>query len=124
MTNLPVPAPFNHFNSWQALPATRLWDPFCGAAVTAGNVGVCPNGNNLDKRRWTVDSAVVVRNYVMDDTNGYGGVRTNMAVQQLDCVISPADNSGITNHIELKIAQNQIDVYATDAGVATISCHA
>ena len=39
--------------------------------------GLCPNGNNLDKRRWTVDSAVVVRNYVMDDTNsGVGGVRT------------------------------------------------
>ena len=40
-----------------------------------------------------------------------------MAVQQLDCVISPPDNSGITNHVELKISQNQIDVYATDAGV-------
>jgi hypothetical protein len=36
----------------------------------------------------------------------------------LDCVISPPDESGITNQIELKIAQNQIDVYATDAGVA------
>ena len=50
-----------------------------------------------------------------------------MAVQQLDCVVSPPDTgatglgvtgySGITNHIELKISQNQIDVYATDAGV-------
>jgi hypothetical protein len=59
----------------------------------------------------------VVRNYVMDDTVGLGGVRTNMAVQQLDCVIAPADGSGITNHVELKISQNQIDVYATDAGV-------
>src|SRR5262249_30321858 len=54
----------------------------------------------------------------MDDTNGLGGVRTNMAVQQLDCVISSPDNSGITNHIELQISQNQIEVYATDAGVA------
>jgi hypothetical protein len=40
-----------------------------------------------------------------------------MAVKQLDCVISSPDNSGITNHVELKISQNQIDVYATDAGV-------
>src|SRR6266704_651881 len=74
-------------------------------------------GKIWDKRRWTVDSAVAVRNYVMDDTVGLGGVRTKMAVQQLDCVVSPPDGSGITNHVELKISQNRIDVYATDAGV-------
>ena len=117
MSNLPVPTPFNHFDSWQALPQHGFGIRF-GAAVPPGGWGSCQNGNNLDKRRWTVDSAVIVRNYVMDDTNGLGGARTNMAVQQLDCVVSPPDNSGITNHIELKISQNQIDVYATDAGVA------
>jgi hypothetical protein len=116
MSNLPVPTPFNHFDTWQALPQHGFGIRF-GAAVAPGGWGSCQNGNNLDKRRWTVDSAVVVRNYIMDDTTGLGGVRTNMAVQQLDCVISPPDNSGITNHIELKISQNQIDVYATDAGV-------
>ena len=41
-----------------------------------------------------------------------------MAVKQLDCVVAPPDNSGITNHVELRISQNQIDIYATDAGVA------
>jgi len=117
LTNLPVPAPFNHFDSWQALPQHGLGVRFANA-VAAGQWGLCPNGNNLDKRRWTVDSVVVVRNYVMDDTVGLGGVRTNMAVQLLDCVISPPDDSGIMNHVELKISQNQIDVYATDAGVA------
>jgi hypothetical protein len=116
LTNLPVPAPFNHYDSWQALPQHGFGIRF-GAAVAPGGWGSCQNGKNLDKRRWTVDSAVIVRNYVMDDTNGLGGVRTNMAVHQLDCVVSPPDNSGITNHIELKISQNQIDVYATDAGV-------
>ncbi len=116
ITNLPVPAPFNHFDAWQALPQHGLGVRFA-AAVPAGSWGSCPNGNNLDKRRWTVDSAVIVRNYVMDDTVGLGGVRTNMAVQQLDCVIAPSDNSGITNHVELKVSQNQIDVFATDAGV-------
>jgi hypothetical protein len=120
MSDLPVPTPFNHFDSWQSLPQNGFGIRF-GAAVAPGGWGACQNGNNLDKRRWTVDSAVVVRNYVMDDTNGLGGVRTKMAVQQLDCVISPPDNSGITNHVELKIAQNQIDVYATDAGVAPSS---
>jgi hypothetical protein len=117
MSNLPVPTPFNHFDSWQALPEHGFGVRF-GAAVAPGGWGSCQNGKNLDKRRWTVDSAVVVRNYVMDDTVGLGGVRTNMAVQQLDCVISPPDDSGITNHVELRISQNQIDVYATDAGVA------
>jgi len=116
VSNLPVPTPFNHFDSWQALPQHGLGIRF-GASVIAGQQGSCPNGNNLDKRRWTVDSAVVVRNYIMDDTNGLGGVRTNMAVQILDCVVSSPDNSGITNHVELKISQNQIDVYATNAGV-------
>src|SRR5882672_10228658 len=87
VTNLPVPAPFNHFDSWQALPQHGLGIRF-GASVTAGQYGLCPNGNNLDKRRWTVDSAVVVRNYIMDDTNGLGGVRTSMTVRLLDCVVS------------------------------------
>jgi hypothetical protein len=56
----------------------------------------------------------------MDDTfvMDAGGVRSNMAVKQLDCVVAPPNNSGIMNHIELKISQNQIDIYATDAGVA------
>jgi hypothetical protein len=116
MTNLPVPAPFNHFDSWQALPQHGFGVRFA-AAVGPGSWGTCQNGNNLDKPRWTIDSAVVVRNYVMDDTNGLGGVRTNMALQQLDCVIAPPQNSGVTNHIELQISQNAIDVYATDAGV-------
>ena len=93
------------------------WGSVLRRQLLAGQYGYCPNGNNLDKTRWTVDSAVVVRNYVMDDTVGIGGVRTKMAVKQLDCVIAPPDNSGITNHVELKISQNQIDVYATDAGV-------
>jgi hypothetical protein len=117
ITNLPVPTPFNHFDSWQALPQHGFGVRF-SASVSAGGYGACPNGNNLDKRRWTVGSAVVVRNYVMDDTRGLGGVRTNMAVKPLDCVIAPPDNSGITNHVELKISKNQIDVYAADAGVA------
>jgi hypothetical protein len=117
ITNLPVPTPFSHFDSWQALPQHGLGIRFA-ASVPAGGYGSCPNGRNLDKRRWTIDSAVIVRNYVMDDTRGLGGVRTKMAVTRLDCVTAPPDNSGITNHIELKVSRDQIDVYATDAGVA------
>jgi hypothetical protein len=117
MTNLPVPIPFSHFESWQALPQHGFGIRF-SASVAPGGYGSCPNGNNLDKRRWTVGSAAVVRDYVMEDTR-LG--RTTLTVKQIDCVIAPPDNSGTTNHIEIKISQNQIDVYAADAGVAPSS---
>jgi uncharacterized protein (UPF0212 family) len=79
--------------------------------------------NNLTKARWTVDSAVVVRNYVMEDVNYQGvdfGTASNPALKLniLDCVLAPADNSLVTNHVEIRVNQAEIDIYATDAGVA------
>jgi hypothetical protein len=118
LTNLPVPAPVNHPAGAQAaIPEHGLGIRFAASAAP-GQWGSCQNGNNLDKRRWTVDSAIVARNYVVDDTLNASAGRTNMEVKHLDCVIAPPDNSGITNHVELRISQNQIDVYAADAGVA------
>jgi len=116
MSDLPVPAPFNHFDSWQALPNNGFGIRFAAAAPVR-QWGMCPNGNNLHQSRWTVDSAVVVRGYVMDDTNGLGGVHTNMKLTPLDCV-TRSSGPGNMNHVELRISQKQIDVYATDAGVA------
>ena len=72
----------------------------------------CPNDSNI---RWTVDSIVAVRNYVIDDTQGFG-TRTSMAVTPLGCVISSSGPNGGLNHVEVQVSQNQIDVYATDAG--------
>jgi hypothetical protein len=121
MSNLPVPAPFNHFDSWISLPQHGFGVRFSGLAAP-GDGGLCPNRNNIDKSRWTVDSAIVVRNYVMEDVN-YAGVdfgtpsSTPLKLNILDCVIAPADGSGVMNHIELRVSQGQIDVYATDAGV-------
>jgi hypothetical protein len=114
MSDLPIPTPFNHFDSWQALPANGFGIRF-GAEGPIGMWGMCPNADNLTRSRWTVDSAVVVRGYVMDDTNGYG--RTAMTMTPLDCVLQP-NGPGQMNHVELRISQNKIDVYATDAGVA------
>jgi hypothetical protein len=114
LSDLPVPDPFNHFDSWQSNPANGLGIRF-HAQSPIGQYGICPNGNNLDKLRWTVGSAAVVRNYVLDDTDGYGK-RSAMTVTPLDCVIEPS-GTGQMNHVELRISQNQIDVYATDAGV-------
>jgi hypothetical protein len=113
MSDKPVPTPFNHFDSWQSLPQNGFGVRMANG-VPPGGQGLCPNGNNLDKQRWTVDSAVVVRNWVFDDTNGFG--QRQVQLKLLDCVIAPNGPNGGLNHVEMDISQNQIDVYATDAG--------
>ena len=42
-----------------------------------------------------------------------------MTVTVLGCVTESTGPNGGMNHVELKISQNQIDVYATDAGTTT-----
>jgi hypothetical protein len=121
MSNLPVPTPFVHTGSWQSNPQHGFGVRFA-AQAGPGDGGLCPNNNNLNLSRWTVDSAVVVRNYVMEDVNYQGvddGTASNppLKLNILDCVIAPPDGSGIMNHIEVRVNQNEIDVYATDAGV-------
>ena len=117
LSDLPVPVPFSHLGSWRSLPQHGLGIRFAATAA-AGQIGSCPNSNNLNRRRWTVDSVAVIRNYVLDDTTeSVRPPNTTLEIQQLDCVVAPPDNSGITNHVELKVSQSQIDVYATDAGV-------
>src|SRR4029077_12530049 len=67
----------------------------------------------------------VIRDYVMEDTVGCGlgadtCVQTGLKVNILDCVTEdPAGPNGGFNHVELRISQSQIDVYATDAGTTT-----
>jgi len=114
LTDLPVPAPTFFSVAWPNVSQHAMGLRF-SAAVGAGSQGACPIANNLNKRRWTVDSAVVVRNYVVEDISAF---EPGSRLQILDCVAAPPDGSGILNHVEIKIAQNQIDVYATDAGVA------
>lgn len=122
VSDLPVPVPFNHFDSWIALPQHGFGVRFAAETVP-GQWGLCPNANNLNSKRWTVDSAVVVRNYIYEDVN-YQGVQFGtpssnpLKLNILDCVIAPADGSAVMNHIEVRVSQGQIDVYATDAGVA------
>src|SRR6202040_1153542 len=45
-TNLPVPNPFTHFGSWQALPEHGLGIRFA-ATVGPGQFGSCPNSKNI-----------------------------------------------------------------------------
>ncbi len=86
MSDVPVPAPFNHFDSWEALPNNGFGVRF-EAATPVGDSGICQNANNLDKVRWTVGSVAVVRGYVLEDTLGYGA--QTITLEQTDCGSSP-----------------------------------
>ena len=112
VTDLPIPAPFTFQAGWVANPqhgfGIRL-----GANVAAGNYGFCPNADPTE--RWTVDSAVVIRNYLQEDTSIPWVNPGNLRVNRLDCVTSPTGPNQ-TNHVEFRINQNQIDVYASNAG--------
>jgi len=108
VTDTPAPAPFTHSTDWLSVPQNAFGVRMSGNGEV-GQYGLCPNGNNLNKRRWTVDSATIVRNYVVQD----------VAVQQLDCVIASAGPNDGMNHVEFAVSQNQIDVYATDAGTTS-----
>lgn len=112
-TDLPIPAPFNH-SAGIGIPVPRHgFGVRFHVRAAAGEWGSCPNGNNINVPRWTVGGAVVIRNYVIDDTE-FGATQISLTI--LDCVIAPPDNSGITNHVELRVSQNQIEVWASDAG--------
>ena len=115
LSDTPDPDPFSHFSSWLAIPANGF-GVVLSNEVSPGMQGECPNANNLSHYRWTVLSAIIARGYVEEDTAGYG-VSTGTKVNLLDCVIS-SSGPGNMNHVELRVSQNQIDVYATDAGVA------
>jgi len=109
MSDLPVPSPFVHGSGvGQSIPKNGFGIRFHGRVAAGQWCG--NNANNVN--RWTVGSAVVIRNYLLDDSENGGQI----TVTPLDCVTAPPDNSGVRNHIELQVSQNQIDVYATDAG--------
>ncbi len=126
VTDQPVPAPWIHFGSFISHPKHGFGIRLGNSASDAGNnQGECPTNANLDKWRWTVDSAAVIRDFVMEDTVSESdptclGAQTchhgNLKVNLLDCVLEPDGPDGGFNHVEVKISQDQIDVYATDAG--------
>jgi hypothetical protein len=107
MTDKPVPAPFAHFDSWKALPQFGFGVRFAGFTDSNGQETTCPEGNGYVG----VDSAIVVNDYVGNDTASKG----TLVVKGLDCV-KQATSVGQLNHYEIGVSQNQIDVYGTDAG--------
>jgi hypothetical protein len=115
ITDKPVPAPFAHESTWISLPENGIGVRL-GAACGPGAGGQCGtncSANNLSPV-WTVDSAIVIRNYSGDDSFSGG----QLQVQALDCV-KASSGPGDMNHVELDVSQSQIDVYATDSGSST-----
>lgn len=102
ITDKPVPAPFTHFSSWTAVSQHSLGVRF----AASGGVG-CTG-------KWTVDSAVVARDYVIDDSTEAGHT---LIVNPLDCVTLGSPSQ--LNHIEVRVNQSAVEIYASDAGTTT-----
>jgi hypothetical protein len=123
VTDTPRPTPFLHFsNVGGSIPANAFGIRLAASTIAGqgGQLGPnCPSDNNI---RWAVDSIVAVRNYVIDDTQGFG-TRSSMTVVPDGCVIASSGAGGGLNHVEVQVSQNQIDVYATDAGRTTPLIH-
>jgi hypothetical protein len=110
LTDQPVPVPFIHGGP----PCDFCSLPRHAFGIRMGSSeGNCPGG-------WRVDSVVVVRNYVPEEHGIFWNPTSGVRIQETGCAkLSSGPNGGL-NHIELRISQNKIDVYASDAGSTTL----
>jgi hypothetical protein len=111
LTDQPTPAPFEHGGppcDLCSLPRNGLGIAF--AASWPAGQGLC---SGIQSRHWMVDNMVIVRNYVPQHLNWIGDPPS---IHSLGCATESSGPNGALNHIEMRIAQNQIDVWATDAG--------
>jgi hypothetical protein len=116
-TDQPVPDPFVHFSSLQSVPKNGFgvrFAAFCPANVPGCGVRfICPDEPE-SVGVVTVDSAVVVNNYVSDDSFTDVG-KGPISVKDVGCV-KASSGPGDMNHFELRVSQHEIVVYGTDAG--------
>ena len=120
-TDQPVPAPFVHFSSLQSVPRNGFgvrFAAYCAANVPGCGVRfICPD-EPADVPVITVDSAVVVNNSVSNDSFTDVGTGPISAVTAVGCV-KASSGPGDMNRFQLRVSQNEIDVYGTDAGTRT-----
>lgn len=105
LTDQPVPAPFVFGSApcdFCSLPRNGFGIRFAAAG------GDCPGG-------WRADAVIVARNYVFEEAHIFGS-GSGTRIQQMGCVSLSSGPNGALNHVELRISQNQIDIYASDAG--------
>ncbi|HEY2345688.1 MAG TPA: hypothetical protein VGH80_07380 [Xanthomonadaceae bacterium] len=116
-TDQPLPAPFTHFSSLQSVPRNGFgvrFAAFCPANVPGCGVRpACPD-EPADVNVITVDSAVVVNNYVSNDSFTDVGVGP-IKVTQVGCV-KASSGPGDMNRFVLHVWPHQITVFGTDAG--------
>ena len=105
MTDQPVPDPFVHEAAWQSQPRNGFGIRFAGCTNNTGIAVTCPNGNNA----LGVDSAVVVKNYVVQDS--FQGGNINVIGDGGDVWKS---GPGQLNHYEIRVSQKDIEVYGTN----------
>lgn len=110
LTDQPVPAPMMHGGP----PCDFCSLPRHGFGLRFGATeGACPGG-------WRTESVIVVRNYVPEEHGIFWGNSSGVRIQDLGCARLSTGPNGSLNHVELRISQNQIDVYASDAGSTTL----
>ncbi len=115
LTDKPVPAPFTHEFTWIAYPQNGFGIRFAGCTDSSGSGATCPSSDPANCLG--VDSAVIIRNYVGDDT--FTGGTTNseetstIKVVGDGCVVR--STAGQLNHYEIDVSQSRIDIYGTDA---------
>ena len=116
-TDQPVPAPFTHFSSLQSVPRNGLGVRFAGYCPPnepgCGVRFICPD-EPPDVPVITVDSAVVVNDYVSNDSFTDVDPGT-ISVTPVDCV-KASSGPGDLNRFQLAISQDEVDVYGSDAG--------
>ncbi|MFZ1083743.1 MAG: Ig-like domain-containing protein [Terracidiphilus sp.] len=114
-TDQPVPVPFVHEGSLQSVPVNGFGVRFAGACLANSGPGcgtrfICPDEPE-SVSVITVDSAVVINNYISNDSFNGGTI----SVQPVGCVVA-SSGPGNMNHFELRVSPTEIDVYGTDAG--------
>jgi hypothetical protein len=119
ITSAPAPDPFAHLASWQALPqfgfGIRL-DAVCGPGQGGQCAPNCPRDNRGNVV--TVNDAIDIRNYTENDPENNGNFKTIRD----GCVREPT-RPGELNHFEVRVSENRIDVYGTNAGTSAPLIH-
>jgi hypothetical protein len=104
ITDKPVPAPFRYAGGPVNIPQNGLGIRFNREANCNSNL-----------TQVGVDSAIVIRNYVMDESD-----RGGLAGFSTDGCVTKGVTNGLLNHFEVWVSQSQIDVYGTDPGSTTL----
>lgn len=110
LTDQPVPVPF----MWGSGPCDFCSLPRNGFGLRFGaSEGSCQGG-------WRTYSVVVVRNYVPEEHGLFWGGTSGVRIDENGCARLSSGPNGTLNHVELRIAQNRIEVWASDAGSSSL----